>query len=77
MQKSDPMRRPDRLLVAGLAQGGGEPLKTLVQTITGSSASRLDVLSGMLAQAVGQTWKSSICDLPMPVVAGCGDRACR
>jgi len=34
------------LLVACLAQGGGEPLKTLVQTVTGGGAGGLDVLLG-------------------------------
>ena len=34
------------LLVAGLAEGGGEPLETLVQTVTGSGAGGLDVLLG-------------------------------
>jgi hypothetical protein len=32
------------LLVAGLAEGVAEPLETFVKTVTGSSASRLDVL---------------------------------
>lgn len=32
------------LLVASLAEGSGEPLKTLVQTISRSGASGLDVL---------------------------------
>ena len=32
------------LLVAGLAEGGGEPLETLVQTISGGSAGGLNVL---------------------------------
>lgn len=35
-----------RLLVACLAQGSGEPLETLVQTVTGGGASGLDVLLG-------------------------------
>lgn len=32
------------LLVTRLAEGAGKPLKTLVQTVTGGSASGLDVL---------------------------------
>ena len=32
------------LLVASLAEGVAEPLQTLVKTVTGGSASRLDVL---------------------------------
>lgn len=32
------------LLVARLSEGGGEPLKTLVQTITRRGTGRLDVL---------------------------------
>lgn len=34
------------LLVARLSEGVGEPLETLVETITGGSASGLDVLFG-------------------------------
>lgn len=34
----------NRLLVTRLAEGSGEPLETLVQTVSGSSAGRLDVL---------------------------------
>lgn len=33
-----------RLLVAGLAEGVAEPLETFVETVTGGSAGRLDVL---------------------------------
>lgn len=34
------------LLVAGLAEGSGEPFKTLVETVTRSSTGGLDVLYG-------------------------------
>lgn len=36
--------RLDNLGVPGLAEGVAEPLKTLVETVTGSSAGGLDVL---------------------------------
>lgn len=39
----------DSLVVASLAQGVAQPLETLVKTVTGGSASRLDVLDGVLA----------------------------
>ncbi len=38
------LHRKTNLLVTSLAEGGGEPLKTLVETVTRSGASGLDVL---------------------------------
>lgn len=62
------------LVVAGLAEGVGQPLETLVQTVTGCSASRLDVLLEMLAFAQCSVLEVN---LPRRVVGGCGDRACQ
>ena len=62
------------LLVASLAEGVAEPLQTLVKTVTGGSASRLDVLQGVSGDAleVGVTRNS-----PRHVVGGCEDQACQ
>ena len=38
------------LVVAGLAERVAQPFETLVQTVTGCSASRLDVLEALLAR---------------------------
>lgn len=62
------------LVVAGLAEGVGQPLETLVQAVTGCSAGRLDVLWGLLAR--GQ-YKDLRVDSPRRVVGGCGGQACR
>lgn len=62
------------LVVAGLAEGVGEPLETLVQTVTGCSASRLDVLWMMSALVRCSLHEV---DLPRRVVGGCEDRACQ
>jgi hypothetical protein len=39
--------RSTNLVVAGLAERVAQPLETLVETVTGGSASRLDVLQGV------------------------------
>jgi len=46
-------------MLASLAEAGSQPLETLIETITGSSASRLDV-PGTLSQAVEA---KLVCDL--------------
>jgi hypothetical protein len=43
--------RPPNLVVSGLAEGVAQPLETLVETVSGGSASRLDV-PGTLSEAV-------------------------
>ena len=59
------------LLLASLAESGGEPLQTLVQTVPRGGAGGLDVL-GVLAGARDMMgW----C-IPRRVVWGCEDRAC-
>lgn len=66
-------RRED-LVVAGLAERVGQPLKTLVQTVTGCGASRLNVLRDVLAPDLLVMLGVN---LPRRVVGGCGDQACR
>jgi len=39
--------RSPNLVVTGLAERVAQPLETLVETVTGGSASRLDVLQGV------------------------------
>lgn len=62
------------LVVTGLAEGVGQPLETLVQTVTGCSAGRLDVLWRLLARGQYRALRVS---LPRRVVGGCEGRACR
>ena len=66
--------RPPNLVVSGLAEGVAQPLETLVETVSGGSASRLDVLQGVSGDAleVGVTRNS-----PRHVVGGCEDQACQ
>ena len=62
------------LVVAGLAEGVGQPLETLVQTVTGCSTGRLDVLWRLLACG---RYRDLRLNLPKRVVGGCGGRACQ
>jgi hypothetical protein len=63
------------LLVAGLAEGVAEPLQTLVKTVTGGSASRLDVL---WKRSVGCTsFVSLIVDVPRRAASGSAGQACQ
>lgn len=71
------------LLVTRLSEGVGEPLKTLIETVTGGGTGGLDVL-------LTEEGKRSACEqrddvwgqilivhyLPRRVVAGCGGQAC-
>jgi hypothetical protein len=41
---------PSDLVVAGLAERVAQPFETLVKTVTGCGASRLDVLEALLAR---------------------------
>jgi hypothetical protein len=66
--------RSPNLVVTGLAEGVAQPLETLVETVTGGSASRLNVLRGISSIALGVKVAQNI---PRHVVGGCEDQACR
>jgi hypothetical protein len=62
------------LVVAGLTERVAQPLETLVQTVTGCSASGLDVLEAILAQRFKEGCRVNV---PKRVVGGCEGQACR